>query len=165
MAIKQSSKYNVLWAVVFSVLVALALMIVPLPTWVFYYWPDWVALVLVYWALYTPDRVGPLVGFIIGIVLEVLFVREFGVEALGLATLALLVNRANQQLSVLSIWQQTIIIGLFVAIFKLITGWLYGLVADFTITIEYWYSIFGDIVIWPFVSILLHELRRKARIL
>lgn len=164
MAVNQGSKFNAFWAVVFSAMVALALMIVPLPQWLFNFWPDWIALVIAYWALYTPERVGPVVGFVIGTILEVLFVREFGVEGLGLATLAFVVNRANQQLSALSIWQQTLVIGLFVAIFKLITGWLYGLVADFTITTEYWYSILGGMLVWPFMCILLHELRRKARI-
>ncbi|MDB4512209.1 rod shape-determining protein MreD [Arenicella sp.] len=160
----RTSNFKIFWAVALSALVALALMIVPLPQSLFYFWPDWIALVVVYWALYTPEKVGPLVGFVIGVLLEVLFVRKFGVEGLGLATLAFMVNHANQQLSVLSIWQQTIVITMFVALFKLITGWLYGLVGDFTITFEYWYSILGDMFVWPFISILLHELRRKARI-
>ena len=157
------SNYKIFWAVSFSALIALALMIVPLPQWLFYFWPDWIALVIVYWALYTPEKVGPVVGFLIGVLLEVLFVRKFGVEGLGLATLAFLVNYANQQLNVLSIWQQTIVIAMFVALFKLITGWLYGLVGDFTITIEYWYSLLGCIFVWPFMSILLHEMRRRTR--
>lgn len=157
------SNYKVFWAVSLSTLVALALMIVPVPQPLFYFWPDWIALVIVYWALYTPEKVGPVVGFIIGVLLEVLFVRKFGVEGLGLATLAFLVNYANQQLNVLSIWQQTIVIAMFIALFKLITGWLYGLVGDFTITFEYWYSLLGCILVWPFMCILLHELRRRTR--
>ncbi|MBX2846929.1 MAG: rod shape-determining protein MreD [Acidiferrobacterales bacterium] len=159
----RTSSFKVFWAVALSALVALALMIVPLPQWLFYFWPDWIALVVVYWAMYTPDKVGPLVGFVIGVLLEVLFVRKFGVEGLGLATLAFLVNYANQQLSVLSIWQQTFVITMFIALFKLIIGWLYGLVGDFTITLEYWYSLLGCIFVWPFICILLHELRRKTR--
>ena len=164
MSRNQASNFTVFWAVSFSMLVALALVIVTLPQWVFYFWPDWVALVIVYWALYTSEKVGPLVGFIVGIVLEVLFVRHFGVEALGLATLAFVVNYSSRQLRVLSIWQQTIVIAMFVAFFKLFTGWLFGLVDQFTITIEYWYSSLGNVLVWPFISILLHELRRKMRI-
>lgn len=159
-----ASRMNFWWAMIFSAMVALALMIVPLPQWLFFFWPDWIVLIVVYWALYTPDRMGPLIGFIIGIFLEVLFVRQFGVESLGLATLALIVNNSNKQLFILSIWQQTIVVGLFVALFKLITGWLYGLVSDFTITLEYWYSIIGAMLVWPFMIILLNELRHKYRI-
>ena len=148
----------------FSSFIALALTILPMPQWILHFWPDWMALVVIYWSLTVPDRVGPWIGFLIGTVLEVLFVRNFGVLGFGMATLAFLVNRASLQLRVLSVWQQMIVIGLFIGIFKLITGWLYGLIDDFTITDEYWYSLLGGMLIWPFVFILLQELRRSARI-
>ena len=159
-----ASSASLFWAVAFSSFVALILMVIQLPQWLFYFWPDWIALVVVYWALYAPDRFGPFIGFIIGLLLEVLFVRKFGVQGLGLATLAFTVNSTHQQLKVLSVWQQTVLVTLFVGIFKLITGWLYGMIADFTITREYWYSLLGCLLVWPFVYILMNELRRVARI-
>jgi len=158
------SPVNLFWAVFLSSFVALVLMLIQLPASLFYFWPDWIALVVVYWALIAPDRVGPFVGFVIGTVLEVLFVRKFGVLGLGLATLAFIVNSTHQQLRVLSMWQQMILVALFVGVFKLLTGWLYGLVTDFTITREYWYSLLGCLVVWPFAYILLQELRRIARV-
>lgn len=147
-----------------SAFVALVLTVVQLPAWLFFFWPEWIALVVIYWALIAPQRVGPFIGFIIGTLLEVLFVRNFGVLGLGLATLAFLVNSASQQLRALSIWQQMMSVGFFVAIFKLLTGWLSGLVAGFTITTEFWYSLVGSVLIWPFAYILLEELRRTLRI-
>jgi len=158
------SSANLIFAVALSSFVALVLTIVQLPAWLFHFWPDWIALVIVYWALTTPDRVGPFVAFIIGTLLEVLFVRKFGVLGLGLATLAFVVNAAHQQLRVLSIWQQMIFVGMLIGVFKLLTGWLYGIVSDFTITSEYWFSMIGGMVIWPFAFILLEELRRRARV-
>lgn len=160
----QSSSMNLFWGVAISSFVAFVLMVIQMPQWMFYFWPDWIALVVVYWALHAPNRFGPFAGFLIGLLLDVLFVRKFGVEGLGLATLAFLVNSSHQQLRVLSLWQQTLLVGVFIGIFKLITGWLYGMVADFTITREYWYSLLGCIVVWPFVYILMQELRRIARI-
>lgn len=159
-----SSTPRLVFGVSVSAFVALVLTVVQLPAWLFYFWPEWIALVVIYWALVAPKRVGPFVGFIIGTLLEVLFVRNFGVLGLGMATLAFLVNSASQQLRALSIWQQMISVGFFVAIFKLLTGWLSGLVAGFTITTEFWYSLVGSIVIWPFAYILLEELRRAVRI-
>lgn len=159
-----SSTPRLVFGVSVSAFVALVLTVVQLPAWLFYFWPEWIALVVIYWALVAPKRVGPFVGFIIGTLLEVLFVRNFGVLGLGMATLAFLVNSASQQLRALSIWQQMISVGFFVAIFKLLTGWLSGLVAGFTIITEFWYSLVGSIVIWPFAYILLEELRRAVRI-
>jgi len=157
-----NSPINLFWAVMVSSFVALVLMLIQLPSWMFYFWPDWIALVVVYWALVTPNRFGPVMGFIIGTLLEVVFVRKFGVLGLGLAVLAFIVNSSHQQLRVLSMWQQMILVG--VGVFKLITGWFYGLVTDFTITTEYWYSLIGCVVIWPFAFILLQELRRITRV-
>ena len=161
---KQTSTLNLFWAMCLSSFIALTLTIIPLPQWAFNFWPDWMALVLVYWALTVPDRVGPWVGFAIGTILEVLFVRNFGVLGFGMAMLAFTINRASLQLRVLSFWQQMLLVGLFVGIFKLITGWLYGLINDFTLTNEYWYSILGSMLAWPFIFILLQELRRSLRI-
>ena len=79
-----ASRVTFWWTMFSSAMIALALMIVPLPQWLFYFWPDWIALIIIYWALYTPDRVGPVIGFVMGVLLEVLFVRKFGVEGFGL---------------------------------------------------------------------------------
>jgi rod shape-determining protein MreD len=161
---RKASSLNLFLVICLSSFIALTLTVIPLPQWVFYFRPDWMALVVVYWALTVPDRVGPWIGFAIGTVLEVLFVRNFGVLGFGMAILAFMVNRASLQLRVLSFWQQMLVVGIFVGIFKLVTGWLYGLIADFTITGEYWYSLLGSMLTWPFIFILLQELRRSARI-
>lgn len=160
----ETSSLRLAFGVFISAFVALVLTVVQLPSWIFYFWPDWIAIVVAYWALVSPNRIGPFVGFIIGTLLEVLFVRKFGVLGFGLATLAFIVNSTSQQLRALSIWQQMVSIGVFVGIFKLLTGWLSGLVAGFTITPEYWYSLLGSVLIWPFAYILLEELRRAVRI-
>ncbi len=160
----RSSSGSLVLAVSISAFVALVLTVVQLPGWLFYFWPDWIAIVVAYWALMAPKRVGPLVGFIIGTLLEVLFVRKFGVLGFGLATLAFMANSTSQQLRALSIWQQMISMGVFISFFKLLTGWLSGLVSGFTITPEYWYSLLGSVLIWPFAFILLEELRRAVRI-
>lgn len=159
-----ASGVQILIGVSVSVFVALVLTVVQVPAILFYFWPDWIAIVVAYWALRTPNQVGSFVGFIIGTLLEVLFVRKFGVLGFGLAVLAFLVNSASQQLRALSVWQQMISIGIFIALFKLLTGWLTGMVSEFTITPEYWYSLPGSVLIWPFATILLEELRRALRI-
>ena len=160
----RGSSSNLFLAVSLSAVVALVLTAVQLPSWLFHFWPDWIAIVVVYWALATPNRIGPFVGFIIGTLLEVLFVRKFGVLGFGLATLAFVINTTSQQLRALSIWQQTLSVAGLIGFFKLLTGWLYGLIVGFTITSEYWYSLVGSLLIWPFAFILLEELRRAVRI-
>lgn len=161
---RRTSGFSLFWTIALSCIIALTLTIIPTPQTIFYFWPDWMALIVVYWALMVPERIGPWVGFVIGTLLEVLFVRNFGVLGFGLAMLAFAVNRGHLQLRALSIAPQMVVVGLLIGLFKLTTGWLYGLTGDFTITTEYWYSLIGCILAWPFLFILLQELRRSARI-
>ena len=160
---RQNNWMNLFWAFSLSAFLALVLTIVQVEA-IFFFWPDWIVLVVIYWSLMAPDKIGPFVAFMVGTLLEVLFVRNFGVLGFGLATLAYVVNRGHQQLRVLSVWQQTILIGILIGIFKLVTGWLYGMINDFVITKEYFYSLLGSMLVWPFVFILLQELRGRARI-
>ena len=161
---QQYSAGNLLLGLLASLVVALVLMVVQLPDWLYNFWPDWVALVLIYWALAVPSRIGPFMGFVIGTILEVMLVRKFGVLGLGFAVLAFIANSANQQLRMMTLWQQTLLIALFMLAFKIITGWLYGIVSDFTISREYWFSLLGNMFVWPFLFILMEEIRRALRI-
>lgn len=139
-------------------------MLVQVPDWLSPFWPDWIALVIVYWALLAPDRIGPVAGFIIGTMLEVLRAKTLGVISAGLATLAFLVNLSHLQLRITSRWQQVFLVVLFVAVYKLINVWLEGMVDDARMTAQDWYSLLGNIAVWPFLNIVLDELRRVYRI-
>jgi rod shape-determining protein MreD len=48
-------------------LLALLLTIIPLPEWLRYLRPDWVGLVLIYWCLALPERVGVSTGWLMGL--------------------------------------------------------------------------------------------------
>ncbi len=161
---KAQSPTRIYWAFAFSSFVAFTLTLVQVPDWLAPYWPDWIALIIVYWALHSPDRIGPIAGFIIGTILEVLRAKTLGVISSGLATLAFLVNLSYLQLRVSSRWQQLIMVAVFVAIFKLINLWLDGIVGDTRISVQDWYSLLGNMIIWPFINIILDELRRIYRI-
>ena len=147
-----------------SIIVAFTLKLVQVPHWLLSFWPDWIALVMVVWALQFPQKVTPLIAFIVGTMLEVLTAKTFGVVSIGLATLVFLVNLSHLQLRVLSSWQQVFLVVVLVAFSNLINLWLDGLVGGNKISAEDWYSIVGNIVVWPFINIILSEVRRAFRI-
>ena len=51
-----------------SLVVALILMILPLPDWAQIYRPNWMALTLIYWSMALPKRVGLWFAFFCGII-------------------------------------------------------------------------------------------------
>jgi rod shape-determining protein MreD len=76
---------NLRYFVIFlSLLTGLILMILPLPESVLYYRPHWVALMLIYWSLALPERVGLWFAFFSGIVVDVSQGTLLGQHALAL---------------------------------------------------------------------------------
>ena len=148
-----------------SVFAALVLTLVSLPDALYYFWPDWMLLVVIFWSYSERDAFGPGHALPMGILLDVLYVKTFGVLSLGFVLIAFIVNQTSHQLKAMTSWQQCFMVGLLAAIFKLLTGWLYGIVEDFSFTLPFWYSIIGSMVAWPFVTIILSGLRRFTRVL
>ena len=151
-------------AFVLSVFFALVLAMLSVADSIYYFWPEWLVLVLIFWCYTEPDRYGPLTGFILGILLDVLTVKTFGVLSLGLVFIAFFVNKTSHQMKVMTTWQQSLLVALFLAILKFITGWVYGMTDEFSFTWSFWYSIIGSMIAWPFLTIVLGELRRVSRI-
>ena len=67
--------------IVFSLLVALILNFLPTSAWPWV--PDWVALVLVFWSIREPRRVGMGAGFLLGVAMDVADVSLLGQHALA----------------------------------------------------------------------------------
>ena len=60
------------WVIVLTLVVGLMLAIVPLPEWAQGLRPEWPLLVLVYWCLALPQRVGVGVSWLVGLCMDVL---------------------------------------------------------------------------------------------
>jgi rod shape-determining protein MreD len=69
------------WFVVFSLLAALLLNYLPTSAWP--WMPDWVALVIVFWSIREPRRVGMGSGFLLGLAMDVADASLMGQHALA----------------------------------------------------------------------------------
>ena len=69
-------------ALLSTFLVAIVLSIMPGPTWAESFRPDWVGLVLIYWCIAVPERVGVGTGFVLGLIMDVLYGALLGSNAL-----------------------------------------------------------------------------------
>ena len=63
---------------------AFMLAIMPLPDWAVEFRPDWVTLVLIYWAMAVPTRVGVTVAWFAGLLLDVSYGTLMGQHAVGM---------------------------------------------------------------------------------
>lgn len=159
-----SNKSGLFFILLLCSLLFSVLTIVELPVWMFYFRPDWIALVVVYWVLALPNRLGIVFGLLHGLLLDLLLIKSFGLNALGLALLAFTVSRTHMQMRMFPIWQQSLIVGIMIAAMKMIVAWIATWVSDFQISQYYWYSIVADIIVWPFLYIILRDIRRSMRL-
>ncbi|MCU0869456.1 MAG: rod shape-determining protein MreD, partial [Burkholderiales bacterium] len=70
-----------------SLLGALLFDLVPTGPWMQLVWPDAVAVLLVYWAVYQPHRLGLWPAFVLGLLVDVHDASLFGQHALAWVTL------------------------------------------------------------------------------
>ena len=152
------------YAIGLSIVIALVLQIMPMPSVVSVYRPDWVFLVLGYWALALPTRVNVGVAFFVGLILDILLGTSIGVHSFAMS-LSIYVLAANyQRLRNYSVWQQAIVIGILGALYNLIVFWLMHLLTDIYFLLAYMWPVVASMVIWPWIFWLLRRVRRQLRL-
>jgi rod shape-determining protein MreD len=147
--------------VLLSILAAMALAIVPLPDGIAPARPDWVLLVLVYWAMAFPRRVGILVAFVTGLFLDVLHQQLLGQNALMLAVAIFIVLQIYPRMRVYPVWQQATVVAFLVALTRLMQIWIQGAIGLPPGSIWYWSPIVTSALLWPVVYHILRDARRR----
>jgi rod shape-determining protein MreD len=151
------------WVLPVSLLAALLLGLLPLPVPLQPYRPYWLALVMVYWLIEAPDRVGLGFAFLMGIVADLAFGSLLGEQALRLTVMAFIVQRFRAQLRFFPLSQQALAIAglllndrVVVAVVHLALGEPQPLLAS-------WWSPLVGMALWGPVFLLLDRLRLGGR--
>ena len=152
------------WVVILTFLMAFVLAIVPLPGWLLWARPEWLALVLVYWVIALPHRVGIFTGLMLGLVLDVLEGALLGQNALSLAVLAMLSLILYQRMRVTNLWQQAAMVFLLVGINQLLCQWIQNLQGVAALSPLFLLSAFSSALLWPVVLMCLRGLRRHYQV-
>lgn len=147
-----------------SFAVAVLLNIMPGPAWAQPFMPDWVALTLIYWCMATPTRVSVGVGWSLGFVLDVLYGSLLGQHALAKAAIAYIAVKLHPQLRMFPRWQQAVSVMVLLAINQLIVIWIRGATGEAPQTVGYWTPSIAGMIVWPWLFVVLRDLRRRARL-
>jgi len=150
--------------IILSFVIALMLTVMPLPDWAEEIRPQWVVLVLIYWAMALPQRVSVGSGWVMGLLLDVVNDAVLGQHALALAFIAFLTAHLHQRLRVFPQSQQAIVILVFCVIYNLITLWIKGITGTAP---SVWLIVipsFTTALVWPLIFIILRHARRFYRV-
>jgi len=146
---------------VLTIIIAFMLTIIHLPEWAINFRPDWVSLVIIYWAMALPDKIGVNVAWFAGLMLDISHGAIIGQHALGLVIVIYIVNLQHQKLRVGSLFQQSIIILFLLLLNQTLVLWVYGIVGNTPETNLYFMPSLVGAVLWPWVYFILRDLRRK----
>jgi rod shape-determining protein MreD len=145
-----------------SLLVALVLMILPLPDWAQIYRPNWMALTLIYWSMALPKRVGLWTAFFSGIILDTSLGTLLGQHTLALVIIIFVNMTFYQRIRVLALAQQAIYVFVLLLINQVVVAWVEGVLGRSTPLLAFFAAPFIGMLIWPWVFVVLRDLRRKA---
>lgn len=106
--------------IVVTLLLAALLEVVPLPDSINWVRPEWMLLVLVYWVLELPSRVGVLWGFFVGLYHDVLVGTTLGQWGLAYALGAFVMLAAYKRMRVFTSLQQCAVVFLLVGTVSLL---------------------------------------------
>jgi rod shape-determining protein MreD len=152
------------WVIILSFVFSFMLAVLPMPAWATVWRPDWVAMVLIYWCLALPQRVGVATGWFVGIVHDVLNDTLLGQHALGFALIAYLSVRLHRQLRLFPRWQQAIGVFGLVAIAHLLGVWINSIFGYPQIRGLFFYPAFSSMLLWPWLFVILRDMRRTYRV-
>lgn len=102
--------------ILLTLLLAMLADVMPWPDGLSWLRPQWTLLVLVYWTLALPDKVGVFWGLAVGLFLDVLLNTPFGVHALTLVLCCYLTQLAQKRLERLDALLQSLVVFLLVGV-------------------------------------------------
>jgi rod shape-determining protein MreD len=146
--------------IVATFVAALLLTILPLPEWMVSFRPEWVALILIYWCMALPQRVGVISGWGLGLLLDGLKGAVLGQHALALAIIAYLTLKVHQQVRVYPMWQQALSVMGLLLLYQLLVLWVSGIIGVKSQTWLYWLPTLSSTLLWPWLYLILRDLRR-----
>ncbi|MFT5014250.1 MAG: rod shape-determining protein MreD [Patiriisocius sp.] len=152
------------WIIIVSFFVAMIFAVITLPNLspleFGFLRPDWVLLVLIYWVIALPQRVGILTGWVLGLMMDILLGTLLGQHAVVFMVIAYVAANLYQRLRMFAVWQQSLVVLVLVGIAQLLSFWIESLVGPNDWSLWMLMPAVMSALVWPWMFLLLRFLRR-----
>ena len=148
------------FVIVVTLIIAMVLMLVPLPDTARYFRPELVVMTLIYWAMALPHRVSIGIGWLVGLLMDVMMGGTLGIMAFSYAFAVYLIARFHLQLRQYPLWQQALTILSVVLLVQFVSvmtaqpqlGWII------------WMPVLTSTLMWPVMYAVLRKIRRTFQV-
>ncbi|MCK9538174.1 rod shape-determining protein MreD [Dokdonella sp.] len=151
------------WLFAGSFAFAFLLQLMPLPQALLPLKPWWLGLVLVYWAIEAPERVGLGLAFLLGIAGDALNGELLGEQSLRLLVLAFIVLRFRARLRFFPLWQQSLVVLALLLNDRIVMLMVRGFSGAPMPSAAFWLAPAVGMLAWPLLFLLLDDLRLRLR--
>ncbi len=160
------------WVILLSVVLAMLLSVVQLPQgtpdWLAWLRPNWLLLVVFYWVMALPHRLGLITAWLIGLFADVLHGEALGVNAFGLAGITYVTWSLYERLRMYTRAQQALLVLVLATLLELVL--LAAQLVTLGLSFE-WMGLVQTLVtavmtalFWPPVFLVLRWLRRHLKV-
>ncbi|MEC9375309.1 MAG: rod shape-determining protein MreD, partial [Pseudomonadota bacterium] len=148
-----------IWPLYLTLVIALALEITPLINSFQMLRPPIIAMVLIYWIMMWPERIGLGTAFLFGIGLDILHGQILGQNAMSLTIIAYLTIRFHLQIRIFPLWQLTIIVFALLTSNAIVHLLIDGVAGTSQIGFGPWIRILFGTLTWPILMAILDRIR------
>ncbi|MGR9086873.1 MAG: rod shape-determining protein MreD [Gammaproteobacteria bacterium] len=152
------------YRIIFTLALAMALRIVPLPGLVEPFNPDWMLLALIYWSLAVPERVGIFHAWTFGLLTDVLTGKLLGQYALAYSLVIFICLRLHKRLRQFPIAQQALFIFFCLLLSQLLLFFIKNTQHPAQLKPGFWLPVFTGTLCWPLVYTVLRFVRLTKRL-
>ena len=151
------------WILPVSIVFGLLLGLLPLPYPLQPLRPYWLALMVAYWVIESPENAGLGFAFIVGLIADLMFGSLLGEQALRMVILTFILQRFRARLRFFPMSQQALAIGVLLLNDRVVTAAIHlglGVAAQ---PWSYWWAPLLGMLLWPPLFVLLDVLRLGRR--
>ncbi|MCH7980157.1 MAG: rod shape-determining protein MreD [Proteobacteria bacterium] len=147
-----------------TIVVALMLTMMPLPDSMSAFRPDWVALIILFWAMTVPRSYGVGAAFITGIFVDVAQATLLGQYALALVVITYITVKSHLLIRVFPLPQLTATIFALLALYQFLLFWINGVAGVEAPAVSYWGPVITGTLIWPLLYSFMSNVRNRVQL-
>ncbi|MGE6435593.1 rod shape-determining protein MreD [Shewanella baltica] len=138
--------------------------IMPLPSVVDAWRPDWLLMIVLYWSIALPHRYNILTAWLLGLVLDILLGATLGVRSLAMSLVIYVAILHCQRLRNFPKWQQSLVIMLLICMYHLVIYWVEFVMQEAVFDTDLFLPAISGLVIWPWIFWILRRVRRHYKV-